>query len=58
VASRYRWLVIPGAMPGIHVFVPFIKEDVNGRDERGHDNRRGYATSIASRSRLASSALR
>jgi hypothetical protein len=28
---------MPGLVPGIHVFSPFTKEDVDGRDEPGHD---------------------
>ncbi|MBV8917917.1 hypothetical protein [Bradyrhizobium sp.] len=29
-------LVMPGLVPGIHVFV-FVKKDVDGRDKPGHD---------------------
>jgi hypothetical protein len=28
---------MPGLVPGIHVFVSASKEDVDGRDEPGHD---------------------
>ena len=30
-------LVMPGLGPGIHVFVPTCKEDVDGRVKPGHD---------------------
>jgi hypothetical protein len=29
--------VMPGLVPGIHVFARFNKEDVDGRDKPGHD---------------------
>jgi hypothetical protein len=28
---------MPGLVPGIHVFTAAMKEDVDGRDEPGHD---------------------
>jgi hypothetical protein len=28
---------MPGLVPGIHVLLRFIKEDVDGRDKPGHD---------------------
>jgi len=28
---------MPGLVPGIHVLAAFKKEDVDGRDEPGHD---------------------
>jgi hypothetical protein len=28
---------MPGLVPGIHVFGPANKKDVDGRDEPGHD---------------------
>jgi hypothetical protein len=28
---------MPGFMPGIHVFGPKVKKDVDGRDKPGHD---------------------
>jgi len=30
-------LVMPGLVPGIHVFAPTCKKDVDGRDKPGHD---------------------
>ena len=30
---------MPGLVPGIHVFVEAAKEDVDGRDKPGHDER-------------------
>jgi hypothetical protein len=30
-------LVMPGLVPGIHVFVEAVREDVDGRDKPGHD---------------------
>jgi hypothetical protein len=29
--------VMPGLVPGIHVFGAMCKEDVDGRDKPGHD---------------------
>ena len=29
--------VMPGLVPGIHVFVSFDKQDVDGRNKSGHD---------------------
>jgi len=31
--------VMPGLAPGIHVFLAARQEDVDGRDEPGHDER-------------------
>jgi hydroxymethylglutaryl-CoA lyase len=31
--------VMPGLVPGIHVFLITRKENVDGRDEPGHDER-------------------
>ena len=30
-------IVMPGFMPGIHVFIASNKQDVDGRDKPGHD---------------------
>ena len=30
-------IVMPGLVPGIHVFSAVNKEDVDGRDQPGHD---------------------
>jgi hypothetical protein len=30
-------VVMPGLVPGIHVFDALTKQDVDGRDEPGHD---------------------
>jgi citronellyl-CoA dehydrogenase len=30
---------MPGLVPGIHVFLPEAKQDVDGRDKPGHDGR-------------------
>ena len=30
-------VVMPGLVPGIHVFIRDSKQDVDGRDELGHD---------------------
>jgi hypothetical protein len=35
VIGPFPPLVMPGLVPGIHVFAP--KKDVDGRDEPGHD---------------------
>jgi hypothetical protein len=32
-----RWLVMPGLVPGIHVFLLCCVKDVDGRDRPGHD---------------------
>jgi hypothetical protein len=32
-------LVMPGLVPGSHVFVSKTKKDVDGRDKPGHDER-------------------
>ncbi len=44
-------LVMPGLVPGIHVFVSAgAKQDVDGRDKPGHDSvvsRAGHSTVIA-----------
>jgi hypothetical protein len=36
-SSVFCGLVMPGLVPGIHVFVPSNKKDVDGRDKPGHD---------------------
>jgi len=33
----HRPYVMPGLVPGIHVFDRQVKQDVDGRDEPGHD---------------------
>ncbi|QOZ19457.1 hypothetical protein XI02_33725 [Bradyrhizobium sp. CCBAU 21365] len=30
---------MPGLVPGIHVFGPDLKKDVDGRDKPGHDEK-------------------
>jgi hypothetical protein len=32
-------VVMPGLVPGIHVFASLAKEDVDGRDKPGHDEK-------------------
>jgi hypothetical protein len=32
-----NFLVMPGFMPGSHVFFALFKQDVDGRDKPGHD---------------------
>jgi hypothetical protein len=32
-------IVMPGLVPGIHVFTELTQEDVDGRDKPGHDER-------------------
>jgi hypothetical protein len=34
-----RQLVMPGLVPGIHVFAEFGKKDVDGRAKPGHDKK-------------------
>ena len=36
---RSASLVMPGLVPGIHVFAPTSKKDVDGRDKPGHDEK-------------------
>jgi hypothetical protein len=36
---RTRFTVMPGLVPGIHVFLNREEEDVDGRDKPGHDGR-------------------
>jgi hypothetical protein len=36
LARKYR-RVMPGLVPGIHVFLRFSKQVVDGRDKPGHD---------------------
>jgi len=38
-------LVMPGLVPGIHVFAPASKEDVDGRDRPGHDESKSFSGS-------------
>jgi hypothetical protein len=45
---------MPGLVPGIHVFLPYQKQDVDGRDEPGHD---GAGEAIVTRWRGNSSAV-
>jgi hypothetical protein len=33
-------LVMPGLVPGIHVFIHLSRKDVDGRDKPGHDGKR------------------
>jgi len=33
-------LVMPGLVPGIHVFASANRKDVDGRDKPGHDEKR------------------
>jgi len=33
-------VVMPGLVPGIHGFLTFAKQGVDGRDEPGHDGER------------------
>jgi hypothetical protein len=35
---RFKF-VMPGLVPGIHVFVAVSKKDVDGRDKPGHDGK-------------------
>jgi hypothetical protein len=35
--NRNMEFVMPGLVPGIHVFTASRKKDVDGRDEPGHD---------------------
>jgi hypothetical protein len=43
IVNRYDNLVIepvmPGLVPGIHVFLSFERQDVDGRNKSGHDER-------------------
>jgi hypothetical protein len=36
---------MPGLVPGIHVFKPLGKQDVDGRNKSGHDD--AYARTLA-----------
>ena len=47
---------MPGLDPGIHVF-PAQKEDVDGRDKPGHDERAHYLTRDGEEERVASPAM-
>ena len=38
-ASDEPLIFMPGLVPGIHVFAPTIKKDVDGRDKPGHDEK-------------------
>jgi hypothetical protein len=35
--SSFPGFVMPGLVPGIHVFAATRKKDVDGRDKPGHD---------------------
>ena len=35
---------MPGLVPGIHVFLPVPKQDVDGQDKPGHDELGRYFT--------------
>jgi hypothetical protein len=35
----YSFHVMAGFMPAIHVFLATLKQDVDGRDKPGHDDR-------------------
>jgi len=35
--ARFIWFVMPGLVPGIHVFLYWVGKDVDGRDKPGHD---------------------
>jgi hypothetical protein len=37
IAVADNFFVMPGLVPGIHVFTAVKKEDVDGRDKPGHD---------------------
>jgi hypothetical protein len=39
--GTFGWLVMPGLVPGIHVFVSDGKKHVDGRDKPGHDEKAG-----------------
>jgi hypothetical protein len=41
VIHKTRHIVMPGLVPGIHVFAASIKKDVDGRDKPGHDEGTG-----------------
>jgi hypothetical protein len=43
-AMTAQEFVMPGLVPGIHVFTPLQLEDVDGRDEPGHDAENVRAT--------------
>jgi hypothetical protein len=36
-AASHLQLVMPGLVPGIHVFLSAEQQDVDGRDKPGHD---------------------
>jgi hypothetical protein len=37
--GNFLEIVMPGLVPGIHVFVPTCKKDVDGRVKPGHDEK-------------------
>jgi hypothetical protein len=39
---------MPGHVPGIHVFILSTREDVDGRDEPGHDTTNNHYTLVIS----------
>jgi hypothetical protein len=63
-ASSRPLLVMPGLVPGIHVFRAFGSKDVDGRDKPGHDDgdqqANAYSALLTSlmRGELASISLR
>jgi hypothetical protein len=38
---KFFKFVMPGLVPGIHVFMLATPKDVDGRDEPGHDGKSG-----------------
>jgi hypothetical protein len=39
MGGAFNHSVMPGFMPGIHVFSSFFCKDVDGRDKPGHDEK-------------------
>jgi hypothetical protein len=37
--AEFMLSVMPGLVPGIHVFAPLSEEDVDGPDKPGHDEK-------------------
>jgi hypothetical protein len=44
--------VMPGRVPGIHVFGTTSKEDVDGRDKPGHDEKATHSQYVRQRLRM------
>jgi hypothetical protein len=42
-SGTFGCLVMPGLVPGIHVFFPSSKKDVDGRDIKREDALRAFA---------------